>query len=260
MDEKKFLTYEEIMALFAESAKMMVEHDKKMAKLWEEHDKKMAKLREEHDKKMAKLREQHDKKMADHDEKMKQSHEECDKRIAQHDKEMAELREQHKEIAELQKKTDEQMKKTDEKLDRLAKNVGGINDNIGFHAEQYFQNVFDKKLSFGDQKYDYMRPNLKYGRKGVSAEFDIVLVNGESVAVIETKSRIHPKFIEELATEKVSQFRRYYPEYKNYKLYLGAAGFSFDGSVIEEAKKYGIGVIRQVGEALEINDSDLKIY
>jgi len=38
------------------------------------------------------------------------------------------------------------------------------------------------------------------------------------------------------------------------------AGFSFDGSVIEEAKKYGIGVVRQVGELLEINDNDLKVY
>jgi hypothetical protein len=183
------------------------------------------------------------------------------------DREFAELREQQKENAELikevaerQKKTDEQMKKTDEKLDRLAKNVGGINDNIGFHAEQYFQNIFDEKLSFGGQKYDYMRPNLKYGRKGVSAEFDIVLVNGESVAVIEAKSRIHPNFVETVANDKVSQFRKYFPEYKNYKLYLGIAGFSFDDSVIEEAKKRGIGIIRQVGDAIEIDDKDLKAY
>jgi len=120
--------------------------------------------------------------------------------------------------------------------------------------------VFDEKLSFGGQKYDYMRPNLKYGRKGVSAEFDIVLVNGESVAVIEVKNRIHPKFIEEIATKKVSQFRKYYPEYKDYKLYFGAAGFSFDDSVAQEAKKYGIGIIRQVGDAVEIDDKDLKVY
>jgi hypothetical protein len=192
--------------------------------------------------------------------KMEQSYEKSDREFAELRKQQKENAELIKEIGERQKKTDEQMKKTDEKLDRLAKNVGGINDNIGFHAEQYFQNIFDEKLYFGGQKYDYMRPNLKYGRKGVSAEFDIVLVNGESVAVIEAKSRIHPKFIEELATDKVSQFRQYYPEYKNYKLYLGVAGFSFDGSVVEEAKKYGIGVVRQVGEVLEINDNDLKVY
>jgi len=224
--------------------------------LFAEIGRKIEQSSEKHDREMAQLREQ----QKEHEKEMAESRKEHDRRMAEHEKEMAQSRERHKEIDKLQKETAEQMKKTDEKLDRLAKNVGGINDNIGHHAEQYFQNVFDNSLSFGGQKYDYMRPNLKYGRKGVSAEFDIVLVNGESVAVIEAKSRIHPKFIKELAEEKVAQFRKYYPEYKNYKLYLGAAGFSFDGSVIEEAKKYGIGVVRQVGESLEITDKDLKCY
>jgi len=165
-------------------------------------------------------------------------------------KKMSELREQ-------QKKTDEQMRKTDEKLDRLAKAVGGINDNIGHHAEQYFQSVFDEKLSFGGEKYDELIRNLK--RKG-KKNFDIVLVNGASVAIIEAKSRIHPNFIEEMATEKVCQFRKHFPKYKDYKLYLGVAGFSFDDCVIEKAKKYGIGIVRQVGDALEIDDKNLKAY
>jgi len=186
--------------------------------------------------------------------------------MAENVKGFAELREQQKEtaeqireIAERQKKTDEQMRKTDEKLDRLAKAVGGINDNIGHHAEQYFQNVFDEKLSFGGQKYDELIRNLKPKNKK-NCEFDIVLVNGASVAIIEAKNRIHPDFVEKVATDKVSQFRKYFPKYKNYKLYLGIAGFSFDDSVIEEAKKRGIGIIRQVGDAVEIYDKDLKVY
>jgi hypothetical protein len=105
-----------------------------------------------------------------------------------------------------------------------------------------------------------MLPNLKYSRKGKSAEFDIVLVNGESVAIIEAKNRIHPDFIKEIAVNKASQFREYFPVYENYKLYLGAAGFSFDESVVKEAKVYGIGIIRQVGDAVEIDDKDLKAY
>jgi len=71
---------------------------------------------------------------------------------------------------------------------------------------------------------------------------------------------IHPNFVETVANDKVSQFRKYFPEYKNYKLYLGIAGFSFDDSVIEEAKNRGIGIIRQVGDAVEIDDKDLKAY
>ncbi|MDR0305077.1 MAG: hypothetical protein LBH98_09990, partial [Chitinispirillales bacterium] len=48
------------------------------------------------------------------------------------------------ELRERQKRTDEQMKKTDKKLDRLDEIVNGVNNNIGYHAEQYFQNVFKK--------------------------------------------------------------------------------------------------------------------
>ncbi|MDR0303472.1 MAG: hypothetical protein LBH98_01700 [Chitinispirillales bacterium] len=176
------------------------------------------------------------------------------------EKDFAELRNQQKEIGELQKKTDEQMKKTDKKLDRLDEIVNGVNNNIGYHAERYFQNVFKKKLSFGKETYDYMIPNLEYNKKGKSAEFDIVLVNGKSVAIIEAKNRIHPNFIKEIAVNKASQFRKYFPIYKNYELYLVAAGFSFDKSVIKEAKAYGVGIIRQVGDAIEIDDENLKVY
>jgi hypothetical protein len=172
----------------------------------------------------------------------------------------AEIRELQKKNEEEQKKTDEQMKKTSEKLDQLRELIGGTSANIGHHAEQYFQDALSRKLEFGGEKYDKLIPNLKYQRKGKTAEFDIVLVNGKSVAIIEAKSRIHPDFIEIMTTKKAPQLRKYFPEYKDYKLYLGVAGFSFDDSVLEKAKESGVGIIRQVGEAVEIYDKNLKVY
>jgi hypothetical protein len=183
----------------------------------------------------------------------------------------AELREQQRkteaenargfaELREEQKKTEEQSRKTDAKIDRLAEKLGGMDDNIGYHAEQYFQNAFNTKLCFGGEKYDYMLPNLKYSRGGISVEFDIVLVNGSSVAIIEVKNRIHENFIKEVAEKKVSQFRKYFPAYESYKIYLGVAGFSFHESVMEKAKEYGVGIIRQAGDTVEIDDKDLKVY
>jgi len=213
MEEKKILTYEELMALFAEIGK------------------KMEQSREKNEKELAQQREEHN------------------KRMAEHEKEMAELREQ-------QKKNDEYLTK---KLDRLNEVVNGVSNNIGNHAEQYFQDVFSRKKELGGEKYDKLIRNLKAESKE-SCEFDIFLVNGQSVAIIEVKNRIHPNFVDTVANDKVSQFRKYFPEYKDYKLYLGIAGFSFDDSVIEEAKKRGIGIIRQVGDAVEIDDKNLKVY
>ena len=173
---------------------------------------------------------------------------------------MKKFEQQSKDINEMLDKLEKEVFGTNAKLDKLGKTVGGINDNIGYHAEQYFQNIFADKLSFGKIKYDYMTPNLKYKRKGEHAEFDIVLFNGKSVAIIEAKSRIHPDFIKEIAEKKTAQFRKYFPLYKDFDLYLGVAGFSFDESVESEAEKYGVGIIRQVGDSVEINDKKLKVY
>lgn len=157
-------------------------------------------------------------------------------------------------------KTDEQMKKTDEKLDKLCGKVGGMDENIGHHAEQFFQDSFAQTLTFGGVKYDRIRPNLSDSDKTGGVEFDIVLINGKCVAIIEVKNRIHPTFVKELTTEKLDKFRKHFPEYKNHKVYLGVAGFSFCDKVLEDAKKYGVGIIKQVGQSIEMDADKLKAY
>jgi hypothetical protein len=174
---------------------------------------------------------------------------------------------QIKETAVAQKETALQMKETDrrwekmsEKWDDMKEKVSGINDNIGHHAEQFFQDIFAETLTFAGKKYDKMIPNLECKGKVPCGEFDIVLVNGKDIAIIEAKNRIHPNYLKKLVEEKVAQFRRFFPEYKNRKLYLGIAGFSFSKTVPEIAKKYGVGIIKQVGKSIEVEAQNLRAY
>jgi len=164
------------------------------------------------------------------------------------------------ELFESQKETDRLSKKTDEKLDKLCGKVGGIEDNLGRHAEQFFQDAFSRKLEFGRIKYDEMIPNLTHKDKGVKIEFDIVLLNGNSIALIEVKNRIHPNFVKELAEDRIKKFREFFPRYSNYQAYLGIAGFSFSDEVLDRASAYGIGIIKQVGEGIEVKADNLKAY
>ena len=182
------------------------------------------------------------------------------------------------EIASLtaeRKETDRQMKETDRKIDKVSENIdsiskkvfgqiekvskqmGGINDNLGHHAEQFFQNAFMDNKTFGGIKYDDIILNLNRNGK---VEFDIFLENGNSIAIIEVKNRIHPDFVKDLAEERICKFRKYFPMYKDYDVYLGVAGFSFEDEVLEEARKYGVGVVRQVGEGIEVDATGLKVY
>jgi hypothetical protein len=158
------------------------------------------------------------------------------------------------------KETDRLFKELDKKLDKICVKVGGIDDNQGHHAEQFFQDVFRKKLEFGGVKYDEIVPNLAYKGKKDEIEFDIALVNGESVALIEVKNRIHPDFVKILAEERIEKFRKYFLEFSNYDVYLGIAGFSFSDEVLDRASAYGVGIIKQVGEGVEIKANNLKAY
>jgi hypothetical protein len=142
----------------------------------------------------------------------------------------------------------------------LGIQIGGINDNIGHHAEQFFQDVFGRKLEFGMVKYDEMIPNLTYIGKGAKIEFDIALINGNSIALIEVKSRIYPNFVKVFAEERIEIFRKFFTEFKDYSAYLGIAGFSFSDEVLEQASKYGIGIIKQVGEGVEMSVDNLRVY
>jgi hypothetical protein len=145
------------------------------------------------------------------------------------------------------------------RLKKLEKLYGGVSDNSGRHAEEFFQNALRKTLTFGGIKFDELKPNLAFSGKK-NCEFDMALVNGDSIAIIEARNRVRQQYVQELATKKLAQFRKFFPDYANYKIYLGLAGFSFEKAVYDEAKKYGVGVIRQDGDSVQVDAGALKVY
>jgi len=215
---------EDIMTTDQELKEMRAETERLMQSTWRTLDKHAADL---------------DRSSAEFDKRMAESRAEFDQRSADFDRRMAKL---------------------DEKLKEIGERIGGISDNQGFHAEQFFQDVFKRKLEFGMVKYYEMIPNLTYRDKGVNIEFDIALLNGNSIALIEVKNRIHPNFVRELAEERIEKFREYFPRYKDYSAYLGIAGFSFCDEVLDQASRYGIGIVKQVGDGVEIEASNLRAY
>ena len=151
--------------------------------------------------------------------------------------------------------------KLDKRIDKISEQIGGMDENTGHHAEQFFQDAFSDNPVFGGIKYDHVLSNLIYSDgHGGGVEFDIVLENGDSVALIEVKNRIHPKFVKDFAENRIKKFREFFPKYGKYKAYLGIAGFSFSKMVLEEARKYGIGIVRQAGKSIEVDKGRLKAY
>jgi hypothetical protein len=160
---------------------------------------------------------------------------------------------------EQMKKTDEQMKKTDIKLDKLlashkqlGKMVGGISNSQGDVAEEFFINSIGSNQNIGGIQYDMMYSNLsKKVANQIEDEFDIVLVNGKDVAIIEIKYKLHQKDIDRLLNKKLVNFKKIYPEYKDYNHHLGLASFKIYDDLKQEALDNNIMVLQRKGDVIE---------
>jgi hypothetical protein len=88
---------------------------------------------------------------------------------------------------------------------------------------------------------------------------DIVLFNGKSVCIVETKYKGRkdnlPKVI-----RKAETFRATYPDYAKHKIYLGLSALVFDDEIEQECIRKGIAIIKQVGDTVVINDKNIKVF
>ncbi|GHV60829.1 hypothetical protein FACS1894195_0270 [Bacteroidia bacterium] len=151
-------------------------------------------------------------------------------------------------------------KKIEEAQANLAKEIGGIANNNGYFAEDFFINALQQKKTFAGIRYDHVESNIKPLNDKLQDKFDIVMYSGSSIAIIEIEYFAQPDFLTTLTTKKVQNFRKLFPNYAKHKIYLGIASMSFNAEVIKGAKKLGIGILQQKGDTLECDTDHIKAY
>jgi len=162
-----------------------------------------------------------------------------------------------KEIAQLQKENE---RKYEERMKKLDERMGSWANNHGFVAEEYFFNAFERgQKDFFGEKFDNIKRNLKPCSKKLEDEYDIVMFNGSSAAIIEVKYKAHENDIPKVL-KKADTFRILCPDYKDFKIYLGLATMAFYPKLEEECIKNGIAIVKQVGDMVVISDGHLKVY
>jgi hypothetical protein len=164
------------------------------------------------------------------------------------------------EIDRQMRETDRRMQETDRRMRIMQKEMGRWANNQGSFAEEYFFNSFENnEKNFFGEKFDIISKNVKAVMKNLADEYDIVMYNGTSVAIIEVKFKAHKDHIPQLQ-KKAETFRILYPYYQDYKIYLGLASMSFHSEVEDECLAQGIAIIKQVGDAVVIHDEHLKVW
>jgi hypothetical protein len=162
------------------------------------------------------------------------------------------------EIKEIQKENAKGVKE-------LKESIFGVSTSNGMIAEDYFYNSLSVTKTFGGVHYDDIERNIRQTRKlpdktRVRGEYDIMLSNDNAACVIEAKYRVRKEDVTELAGRQAANFKILFPEYADYKLYLGIGGMCFEEGAEAEAKKLGMGILKLNGDAVEVQDADLKVY
>jgi hypothetical protein len=139
----------------------------------------------------------------------------------------------------------------------LLSNVG---HNNGEFAEYYFYNALRETMTLGDIKYDFIEKNIHQRSKRLQDEFDVVMYNGNSIALIECKYKAHEKDLTQLVESKTKNFKLLNPDYANYAIYCGLASFTFYPELETQAQQLGVAIVKQQGKTMTINDISLKIY
>ena len=203
-------------------------------------------------------------------EQQRISSEIADKRADIADKETAEIRKMIKELSEAADKETAEIRKvikelsaeTDKQIKETNAMVNGIGKSNGAFAEEAIYSALEESMVYGGIKFEDIQRNVKKNStsQNLRGEFDAVLKNGDTFAIIETKYRVRKDDVNILVNKKVADFRKLFPEYNDYKIVLGIGGMSFDEEVLQEANKNGVGIIKVVGDKVEYYTENIKKY
>jgi hypothetical protein len=170
------------------------------------------------------------------------------------------LNEKFAETERLFRITREQMEKTDRQIKELNSQYGGISNSNGDMAEEYFFNAFKRNKIFANQTFDKVLRNKWIDTDEWKAEFDLLLLNGKSVVIIEVKYKAEYNIKIQKLVSRVRPFKALFPEYKNHNIYLGVAAMSFNKYLAQELRETGIATIHQVGNKMVVYDEELKVF
>ncbi|OUD14520.1 hypothetical protein [Thioflexithrix psekupsensis] len=185
---------------------------------------------------------------------------ELSERMRQTDEQMRQTDEQMRKTDEQMLKTDEQMRKTDEKLERIGIHLGNVTQNQGDIAEEFFYNSLVKETRLGDLYFDDITRNMRKHRSNIQEEYDLLLTNGDAIAVVEVKYKAHLNDLDKLE-RKAKNFKLLFPIYQQHKLYAGLASFHINEELKRIALERGYFLLQRCGDLVhtECNFSQLKV-
>lgn len=152
----------------------------------------------------------------------------------------------------LNRETNKTLEDVGRKLDKIAEEVGGMSNNIGDVAEDFFYRGLELRKRLGGVKFDDINHKVKDLKKN---EYDIVLTNGKSVAVIEVKHKLHPNDVQKFVVKTIPAFTKAFNPFGQYEVLAGVAGLCVPDDSLKLAMDNGLFVLSQSGRDMKFLNS-----
>jgi len=149
----------------------------------------------------------------------------------------------------------EEYMKTEKILERVSKIVGEIQ---GPRAEEFIYEALRKTPRIGDLEFDFLYMNFKSTHREKSAEYDLVMTNGEFAAIVEIKHKLHRNDVEKMRAVLLPNFRYLLHQLSDKTLVPVVAGMTADPDAIALAHECGYAVLLPDGQKIREDTTHLR--
>jgi archaellum component FlaC len=148
-------------------------------------------------------------------------------------------------------KTETEVAKTAVTVKKLSKLYGNMSNNQGAVAEQFYYNSLKANPVLRGIRFERIYKNMTGSYQKIQDEYDIVLVNSNSLFIIEVKYKAHPNDLDKLLQVKAPRFPILFNHYANFEYHLGLACFQIDETLLDDAIARGVNVLQRNGNIIE---------
>ena len=154
---------------------------------------------------------------------------------------------------ETDRKFQESNKEFDRRMKLLDRKLGSLSDRLGEFVEEMVKPAVVRLFSERGIKVHQVMKNVEgFDDKG-AFEIDLLVVNEDELVVVECKSKIVIKDIDEHIL-RIGKFKRISHQYKGYRILCAVAGMVISDEASRYGYKKGFFVLCQSGDSIEIRN------
>ena len=151
--------------------------------------------------------------------------------------------------------------KTEALVRKITRQYGNHINNQSRKAEEYFIKGIKKlDLRVAGIQFDDIFPNLVRQSRDSGIELDALLTNGEVVAILEVKTRLHVNDVDAVYHKRIPVFRQFFREYRDKSLLVLVGGLSVNSDALTKAHEYGFICLQPDNQQLAVDASSCKRF